>query len=239
MKHSTSAAIRPKSTILVKPFAEGRPFNCFESNFTANTVRSRRVNRLHDINQKIAECLECSVECIDYPKLSTLNPQLYQEFYELMGNQPVFYLMETYDSEGRWKWNGRLLFSTKMCDEARQMIRDHSEELHIIMAFEDPNNKHFFFLVDTGADDLSDESFLSHSRKTFKAVRKYLPKVSYHQPNFYVRVLPEHYYEVLDRDALFGKPEVPSSNDEFRSCRPVSIGEVIRTFFGNVFTPKC
>ena len=220
MKQTNSVAIRPKSTILVKPFAEGRPFNCFESNFTANTVRSRRVNRLHDIHLGLKECSD-------------------EERYRLIGNQPVFYLMETYDSEGRWKWNGRLLFSTKMCDEAREMIRNHSEELHIIMAFEDPNNNHFFFLVDTGTEDLSDESYLAQSRKTFKAVRKYLPKVSYHQPNFYVRVLPEHYYEVLDRDALFGKPEVPSSNDEFRSCRPVSIGEVIRSIFGNVFSPKC
>lgn len=220
MKKSNPRAIRPKSTILVKPFAEGRPFNCFESNFTANTVRSRRVNRLHDINLGLQECSD-------------------EERYRLIGNQPVFYLMETYDSEGRWKWNGRLLFSTKMCDEARQMIRDHSEELHIIMAFEDPNNKHFFFLVDTGADDLSDESFLNHSRKTFKAVRKYLPKVSYHQPNFYVRVLPEHYYEVLDRDALFGKPEVSLPDEDFRTCRTMSVGEIIRTFFGNVFTSKC
>lgn len=220
MKQTNSVAIRPKSTILVKPFAEGRPFNCFESNFTANTVRSRRVNRLHDINLGFQECSD-------------------EERYRLIGNQPVFYLMETYDSEGRWKWNGRLLFSTKMCDEARQMIRDHSEELHIIMAFEDPNNNHFFFLVDTGADDLSDESFLSHSRKTFKAVRKYLPKVSYHQPNFYVRVLPEHYYEVLDRDALFGKPEVSLPDEDFRTCHTMSVGEIIRTFFGNVFTPKC
>lgn len=218
--NSNSAAIRPKSTILVKPFAEGRPFNCFESNFTANTVHSRRVNRLHDIHLGLKECSD-------------------EERYRLIGNQPVFYLMETYDSEGRWKWNGRLLFSTKMCDEAREMIRNHSEELHIIMAFEDPNNNHFFFLVDTGTEDLSDESYLAQSRKTFKAVRKYLPKVSYHQPNFYVRVLPEHYYEVLDRDALFGKPEVPSADDDFRSCRTMSVGEIIRTFFGNVFTPKC
>lgn len=218
--NSNSVAIRPKSTILVKPFAEGRPFNCFESNFTANTVHSRRVNRLHDIHLGLKECSD-------------------EERYRLIGNQPVFYLMETYDSEGRWRWNGRLLFSTKMCDEARQMIRDHSEELHIIMAFEDPNNKHFFFLVDTGTEDLSDESYLAQSRKTFKAVSKYLPKVSYHQPNFYVRVLPEHYYEVLDRDALFGKPEVPSADDDFRSCRTMSVGEIFRTFFGNVFTPKC
>lgn len=236
---SNSSAIRTKSTFLVKPCYEGRPFPCYQSGFRDTTSESVRVNRLEDMRLKIAECLECSVECKDNTKRSTLNSQLYHEFYDLKGKQPVFFLMETLSPEGSYLWNGRILFSHVNKETSRRLVEQHRKEWNVVLSFSDPDADRYFFVVDTNADVLTEEAFLKSRKEWADRLNRTMSHVTQHNMSFYVRALTPDYYDIVDLDALFGKPEPAHRQDDFRLCRPVSIGEVIRSIFGNVFTSKC
>lgn len=82
--NANKSAVRNQSTFLVKPRYEGRAYKCFESGFDATTQESVRVIRLEDMRQGIEE-------------------HTTEEFYDLKGKQPVFFLMETFSPDGQFE----------------------------------------------------------------------------------------------------------------------------------------
>lgn len=213
---NTSNFIRTQSTILVKPRFEGRTFNCYESGFDATTQKSVRVIRLEDMRIGIENHSE-------------------EEFYDLKGKQPLFYFMETFTPDGQYQWNGRLLFSHVNKEITRSLVGEHQQDWNIIAAFSDPDTDRYFFVVDTKSSVLSDESFLNQRKVWADRLNKTLAHVTQHKQNFYVRALRPEYYEILDRDALFGKPIPCKNDDENRMCQNMSVGKVISNFFGSIF----
>lgn len=212
--------IRTKSTFLVKPCYEGHTFPCYQSGFHNTTTESIRVNRLEDMRFGIEDHTE-------------------EEFYDLKGKQPVFFLMETLSPEGSYRWNGRILFSHVNKETSRRLVEQHRKEWNVVLSFSDPDADRYFFVVDTKADVLTEEAFLKSRKEWADRLNRTMSHVTQHNMSFYVRALTPDYYDIVDLDALFGKPEPAHRQDDFRLCRPVSIGEVIRSIFGNVFTSKC
>lgn len=211
--------IRTKSTFLVKPCYEGHTFPCYQSGFHNTTTESIRVNRLEDMRLGIEDHTE-------------------EEFYDLKGKQPVFFLMETLSPEGSYRWNGRILFSHVNKETSRRLVEQHRKEWNVVLSFSDPDADRYFFVVDTKADVLTEEAFLKSRKEWADRLNRTMSHVTQHNMSFYVRALTPDYYDIVDLDALFGKPEPAHRQDDFRLCRPVSISEVIRSIFGNVFTSK-
>lgn len=211
---STQNAIRTNSTFIVKPKYEGRPYPCYESGFDATTTESIRVLRLEDMRLGIEEHTD-------------------EMFFDLKGKQPTFFLQERF-GEDSFQWNGYLLYSVRDKKSARQVALANKEKLHIVLAFEDPDSDRYFILVDTETGGGTEEEFLlwrDDIRDTMISPLFHKPVV--HNLNFYTRALLTGYYDIVNRDVLFGKPETIETS-ETRSCKPMSIGEIISSFFGRL-----
>lgn len=98
---STTNVLRAGYSFLVKPKYEGRPYPCYESGFDATTTESVRVIRLEDMRQGIEEHND-------------------DEFYDLKGKQPTFFLQECF-GEDSYQWNGYLLYSVRDKKSARKV----------------------------------------------------------------------------------------------------------------------
>lgn len=213
---SSNNSIRTKSSFLVKPCFEGRPYPCYQSGFRDTTTESVRVIRLEDMRLGIEDHTE-------------------EEFYDLKGKQPVFFLMETLSPEGTYQWNGHILFSHVNKEVSRRLVEQHQKEWNIVLSFSDPDTDRYFFVVDTQSEELTEEAFLKARKEWAERLNKTMSHVTQHNMNFYVRALTPEYYDIVDLDALFGKPEPLHQQDDFRTCRPMSVGEIIQTFFGRIF----
>lgn len=209
-------AIRTKSTFIVRPRYEGRAFPCYESGFEATTSESIRVIRLEDMRLGLKDHTS-------------------DEFYNLKGKQPTFYLQERLASDNPgFEWNGLLLYSVRDKKSARKVALALKEKLHIVMAFDDPDFDRYFILVDTETGGGSEEEFIQWRTD----IRDTMIRPYFHMPvgynhNFYIRALLPEYYHIVDRDVLFGKPEAIETDT--CSCKPMSVGEIIKSFFGNLF----
>jgi len=192
---------------MVKPCWEGRPYPCYEWGFN-NTSECPRVIRLEDMRLGIEPCTP-------------------EQYYDLCGKQPVYYLQEMYGPDGRWQWNGHLLYSVSDSARAREVLRDHADELNVILSFEDPVTHRYFFLLQTGAPDLSEESFLNARAAMDLELKHYFCQTFHYNLNYYVRALMMDRYEIVNRDALFG----PLESDE---QEPKSVGEILSNFFSNL-----
>ena len=208
--------IRTKSTFLVKPCYEGHTFPCYQSGFHNTTTESIRVNRLEDMRLGTEDYTE-------------------EEFYDLKGKQPVFFLMETLSPEGSYQWNGRILFSHVNKELSRQLVEQHRKEWNVVLSFSDPDADRYFFVVDTKAEELTEEAFVKTRKEWADRLNRTLSHVTQHNISFYVRALTPDYYDIVDLDALFGKPEPLRLQDDFRTCRPMAVGEIIQAFFGRIF----
>lgn len=208
-------AIRTKSTILVKPRYEGRTYPCYESGFDDTTTESIRVIRLEDMRLGIEDH----------------SPD---EFYDLKGKQPTFYLQARHAADRPGiEWNGYLLYSVSDKKSARKVAVANKEKLHIVMAFDDPDTNRYFILVDTETGGGTEEEFyLWRKDISDTMISPFFHKPVCHNLNFYTRALLPEYYHIVDRDVLFGTPEVIDTDS--RTCKPMSVGEIIKSFFGHL-----
>lgn len=214
--NANKSAVRNQSTFLVKPRYEGRAYKCSESGFDATTQESVRVIRLEDMRQGIED-------------------HTTDEFYDLKGKQPVFFLMETLSPEGQFEWNRFILFSHVNIEVSRKLVNQHKHDWNVVAAFADPDDDRYFFLIDTKAGDHSDENFIRLRKQWAMELNKVMSHVTQHNQNFYVRAIMPEYYDIVDRDALFGKPQYVSVENDGRTCRTMSVGEVISMFFDRIF----
>ena len=226
-----ASANRVQTKFLVKPKYEGTLYPCYESGFNATRQESIRVRRMEDMRQEIAEYLECSVECIDYSKLSILNPQLYHEFKDYLGKQPLFFLQERFAPVcPGYEWNGFLLFSIRGKDDARKVAIAHKDELHIILSFDDPDADLYYILVDTETGGGTLEEFQKWQEDVRDmCIRPYFRKPLGHALGHYSRALTPAHYDIVNLDALFGTPvsdEGLGMRDEGTSLHPTPSSEL-------------
>lgn len=210
---STCKSIRSKSSFLVKPRYEGHTYPCYESGFDATTTESIRVIRLEDMRLGIEAHTD-------------------EDFFDLKGKQPTFFLQERF-GEDSFQWNGYLLYSVRDKKNACKVALANKEKLHIVLSFEDPDSDRYFILVDTETGGGTEEEFLmwrEDIRDTM--IRPLFHKPVAHNLNFYNRALLPEYYHIVDRDALFGTPEIIETTT--RSCKPMSVGEILKSFFGRL-----
>lgn len=179
--------LRHKSSFLVRPCYQGRFHSCYESGFDVTTTESRRVNKLEQMRQGLI-------------------PWTVKDFYDLRGKQPVFDFMQTFTEDGELQWNGLLLLHHVNQEVSRRLIAEHQAEWHVVAAFPDPDKDIYFFVIDTRTDDFSEESFLKLRKEWASRLNKVFSHVSLHSPGYYARAHPAKYYDILDRDALFGEP---------------------------------
>lgn len=214
-----SSTRRFGKTFLMKPAYEANSFMCTDFNFE-QTIECPRVIRLQDYLCGIEELTD-------------------DELYHLMGNQPVFYLQERFaTNRSGYEWNGFLLFRTDDKQKARQLVTEHAADLHIMMGFDSPLDNRYYILINTGTDRF-DEKMLKKTRFKYKALlEQHLDKVTWMSIDFFVRAFTESHYDLVDKDALFGVPETieeVADVAEDRSCKTMSVGEVMKSFFSHLF----
>lgn len=231
---SKVSATRVKSTFLVKPMYEGKSFSCFESGFNATRQNSIRVNNMEDLRLQVDECL--GVGSLNHnriknlPLVADLNPALYQQFVDYLGKQPLFYFQERFAPEcPGYEWNGFLLFSILGTEYARKVVLDHKDELHVVLAFDDPDSDIYYILIDTETGGGSLEDFVRWQED----IRDMVLLPYFHNPvgymlNYYSRALAPRHYDVVDADVLFGKPI--ESVKGYNTSKPRSLNSQIKKF---------
>lgn len=171
---------------MMKIYRDGKAFPCCEADFE--------------------RCIHCHYVIHHLDELLGIADCTPEVFYRHHGNQPLIYpTMMLTDSVAHW--NGLLHFTTPESDETPDFIHEHADELNVVLAFDDPYTRRFHFIIDTHADDLSTDNFYLVRKQVCRVLRENVADLLPHHYNFYVRALPERYYEILDRDALFGQPE--------------------------------
>jgi len=225
--HSTlNMTRRPLKRIMAKLYRESKAFPCNEFSFNLTADNYHVQHHFEELNGDVEVTEEI--------------------FYQHHGNQPlIFFTMGLFN--GRSGWNGLLHYTAPDSKEIREYVSRRAEVIDVVVAYADPFTNLYHVIVDTHADDLSEENFYKIRKQVFKGLSKNIDELKPCHFNFYVRALPIECYDILDRDALFG-PEEPLFNDndnvndnfgfndnEFRSCETMSVGEVIKTFFGRVF----
>lgn len=186
---STTNAPRAGYSFLVKPMYEGKSYPCYESGFNATREDSIRVIRMEDMRLGLEDCTP-------------------EEFREYLGKQPVFYFQERFAPEcPGFEWNGFLLFAIRGKEDARKTALAHQDELHIILSFKDPDTDRYFILVDTESGGGTKEDF----QRWQADIRDMVIKPYFHKPtgfslDRYTRALVPVYYDIIDKDTLFGKP---------------------------------
>lgn len=220
-------AIRTKSTFLVKPRYEGRAFPCYESGFDDTTTESIRVIRLEDMRQEIANT-----------QLSTLNSKLYEQFYDLRGKQPLFYLQKRFAQEHvGFEWNGLLLYAVnKNKADARKVAIANQDKLHIVLAFDDPDTDRYYMLIDTQTGGGTEDDFL-----TWRAdIREGIMQHYFHKPigfgmDYYIRASTLDHFDIVDRDALFGEPTPDKVDTSTKAVHEMSLFALILTTIERFF----
>lgn len=230
--NANTTATRANSTFLVKPMYEGKTFRCYESGFNATCEDSIRVIRLEDMRQEIANT-----------QRSSLNSKLYEQFYDLRGKQPLFYLQERFAQEHvGFEWNGFLLYAVnKNKADARKVALANQDKLHIVLAFDDPDSDRYYMLIDTQTGGGTEDDFL-----TWRAdIREGIMQHYFHKPvgfgmDYYIRASTPDHFDIIDRDVLFGNAEecgvseVSGVSGGFKN-QPVTVGEIIKDFFSHLF----
>ena len=207
-----------QAKFLVKPMYEGNSMPCNEFHFDLTRNESIRVQKLEDARLGIIDLTD-------------------EEYYLLRGRQPLFYFQERFASDRPgYEWNGLLLFSVKKnIEDARKVAHSVKDELNIVLAFTDPESDRYFFLIDTKTDGGTEQE---HDQWAIDIcdtqVSRYFHKARYHKMTAYTNALLPEYYDILDREALFGKDEPEPQQENTRCNRTMSVGEVIRKFFSHL-----
>ena len=212
-----------KANIIVRPTVDDRPGSCFEPNFD-RTLDSYRVRLQEDRRQGLVECS-------------------HNQFDMAQKLVPVFYLQEKYRDPFRhdtYQWNGKLLYSMPDADHVRDVLAEIGDELPISLAFEEADTHFYFILIETYSEDLSVDNFLRQQKIWDVLLKEHFCNTRHYSLGYYVRALPEQYYDIIDRDALFGDGDVMSKEDkEFfdddlsdrhRSCKLMSFSELLHAF---------
>lgn len=215
--NAKTSGTRANSTFLVKPMYEGNTFRCYESGFNATCEDSIRVTRLEDMRLGIEDHTD-------------------EEFHDLRGKQPLFYLQETFahDRIG-YDWNGFLLYAVnKNKEDARKVALANKEQLHIILAFDDPDADRYYMLIDTQTGGGTEDDFLTWQTD----IREGIMQHYFHKPvsfgmDYYIRASTLDHFDIVDRDVLFGSPFTEAVEEE-RTCEPMSVGQIIRKFFSHL-----
>lgn len=197
---------------------EGNSMPCNEFHFDLTCNESIRVHKLEDARLGISELTD-------------------EEYYLLRGRQPIFYFQERFASDRPgYEWNGLLLFSVKKhAEDARKVAHSVKEELNIVLAFTDPESERYFFLIDTKTDGGTEQEHDQWASDIFDTqVSRYFHKARFHKMTTYTNALLPEYYDILNREALFGKDEPEPQQVDTRCIRTMSIGEVIRKFFSHL-----
>lgn len=230
---ATDKAFRYGKTFLMKPAVEAKSFMCTDLNFR-ETQECPRVIRMEDY-------------------INGLEHMSDEEAFRLAGNQPVFYFQERFATNDEdlmvgYEWNGFLLYRTTCKAEARQAVREHADDLNIILAYDNPMDNLYYILIDTKTEKF-DEKTLRHKRFKHKSLlMKYIPTVIWLDIAYFARAFSENHYDLIDRDALFGKPIVVSdgfktvskgSNETLETTdskrQPETIGSILKQFFSHLF----
>lgn len=196
-----------KLPFLLKVSRNSKSFMCARYNFYT-TLECHRVVKFED-------------------HLTGFDPLPDDKATELMHNQPIFYLQERFVPEGEgYEWNGLLLFSTKLTDEARALAKNHAKELGVVLAFDNPVTHYYYLLIDPKTSDTTDENF-KKLRKEYRTLLMQLIKapVRSAKPDFYVSAFAPNHYDVVDGNALFGT----EPNEQ-----PRKMADIIRAFFSNL-----
>jgi len=209
------SATRNESRFLVRPNYEGKSFPCYESSFD-NTCLCPRVVRLEDM------------------RLGT-EAHTPQQYFDLKGKQPTFWLQERWGAEGI-EWNGLLLFAAQGKEAARQTVRTHRQEWNVVLAFDEPDADRYFFLVATPTDGGTEKDFARWQQETKNRLQKSLKGVKTFRLASYTRAYTAEHYDIVDRDALFGQPEQPKQKEtDFRPASETSVFQLLQATIGRLF----
>lgn len=203
---------------LVKPLLEGKSLPCDLYHFDLTRKMSRRVQKLDGMR------LGCE-------------PHTRAEYFELLGQQPIFYLQECYAPEGiGYDWNGLLLYSVQgHIQDTRKVAKLVKDELHIVMAWHDPHFDRYFILIDSQTGGGSDADFRQWSRDIYHTqVSRYFHQAVSHGKAFYCNALLPEYYDVVDTEALFGE-EAEEDVTELHDTTPDSSPRSIKAILTNLF----
>ena len=227
IKHVSNADCR----FLVKHYADGKIRNANEETFY-DVIKCKRVLLYKDMYEGRVEH----------------NPE---ELIALKGNQPLFDFCRRRNEDGEYEWMGRFLFSVKNVEFARRVIDMHARELGIVLAFAEEDFERYWFVVQVSAGDyFSDDTEDEIRNRVLKKLHKYFPRVNKYGSHFFVRAEPLEAYDLIDHEKLFGDdpyadfepvdsntpPAAPAAEAiDNRSCKVMSLGEIINTIFGGVF----
>lgn len=227
---ATPCECKRNRQFLNRPYAEAKVYSCKESDFW-KSLNCPRVKRLDKMRKNII-------------------PHNEEEFEGLKRNQPTFNLTNQFVPEGGTRWNGCFLFSYHDCKFARKVMDAHADELGVIFSFCEPDYDRYWFLVDTYATDLSDETAKKERIRVMRDLHRYFPRVTPYGQYFFVRAVPEEYIEIIEPDAMFGElpkedtPETPAPEpavektpviNETRSFKTMRLGDIIDQMFGGIF----
>lgn len=228
---------------LLKHYADGKVRNADEETFY-DVIKCKRVLLYKDMYEGRVEH----------------NPE---ELIALKGNQPLFNFCSRRNEDGELEWTGRFIFSVKNVEFARRVIDMHARELGVVLAFAEEDLERYWFVVQVSAEDyFSNDTEDEIRNRLLKKLHRYFPRVNKYGTHFFVRAEPLEAYDLIDRDKLFGEdpyedsefmddgsgnpPTAPASLNsqpstlnqkaiDIRSCKTMSLGEIINTIFGGVF----
>lgn len=228
---------------LLKHYADGKVRNADEETFY-DVIKCKRVLLYKDMYEGRVEH----------------NPE---ELIALKGNQPLFNFCSRRNEDGELEWTGRFIFSVKNVEFARRVIDMHARELGVVLAFAEEDLERYWFVVQVSAEDyFSNDTEDEIRNRLLKKLHRYFPRVNKYGIHFFVRAEPLEAYDLIDRDKLFGEdpyegsefmddgsgnpPTAPASLNsqpstlnqkaiDIRSCKTMSLGEIINTIFGGVF----
>ena len=228
---------------LLKHYADGKVRNADEETFY-DVIKCKRVLLYKDMYEGRVEH----------------NPE---ELIALKGNQPLFNFCSRRNEDGEFEWTGRFIFSVKNVEFARRVIDMHARELGVVLAFAEEDLERYWFVVQVSAEDyFSNDTEDEIRNRLLKKLHRYFPRVNKYGTHFFVRAEPLEAYDLINRDKLFGEdpyegsefmddgsgnpPTAPASLNsqpstlnqkaiDIRSCKTMSLGEIINTIFGGVF----
>ena len=228
---------------LLKHYADGKVRNADEETFY-DVIKCKRVLLYKDMYEGRVEH----------------NPE---ELIALKGNQPLFNFCSRRNEDGELEWTGRFIFSVKNVEFARRVIDMHARELGVVLAFAEEDLERYWFVVQVSAEDyFSNDTEDEIRNRLLKKLHRYFPRVNKYGTHFFVRAEPLEAYDLINRDKLFGEdpyegsefmddgsgnpPTAPASLNsqpsalnqkaiDIRSCKTMSLGEIINTIFGGVF----
>lgn len=218
-KNSNQAsAIRVQTNFLVKPKYEGKLYPCYESGFHATQEESIRVRRMEDMRLGLEDCTK-------------------EEFEDYLGKQPLFFLQERFAPVcPGFEWNGFLLFAIRGKEDARKMALAHKDDLHIILSFDDPDADRYYILVDTETGGGTQEEFQKWQEDVRDmCVKPYFRKPICHTIGYYSRALTPDHYDIVDLDALFGKPQPIENETSAKAVQQMGIFALILTTIERFF----